>query len=183
MNEGSIARRYAKALLEIAQTQGKVDAFYNEISTLEVALKKSTDLKTVFLDPAFEPSVRKQILEKIVPQFSLSKEVLHFFKLLIDRERIRLLPEILLSYQDQADEVQARVRVEISSPYDLSSAEETRLKETLQKILLKQIILQKKKDASLLGGVLIRVKDVVFDGSLKNSLEKLKHQMMEAPIH
>ncbi len=183
MSEGAIARRYAKALLEIAQSQNKIDAFFDELSSFGLALKNSEDLKTVFSDPAFGHSVRMTISEKIVAQFSISKEVLNFLKLLIEKERIRLLPEILLSYQDQADEVQGRVRVEISSPYDLSAQDEDALKASLQKILSKQVILQKKKDVSLLGGVLIRVKDIVFDGSLKNSLQKLKHQMMEAPIH
>ncbi len=182
MSAGSIGRRYSKALLDLAKEQNKSDDFLNQLLTLQTLLKSSQDISFLLVDPAFQASERKKVFEIIAQKLSLSESVQNFLKLLIDRERICFFDEIVSSYQEQADDLLKRVRVKIKSAIALNNEDEKRLKKVLEKLTGKEAILDVETDATLLGGIVIKVRDMVFDGSLKNALHRLKENMLSVGV-
>ncbi len=182
MIAGSIGRRYAKALLDLAREQNKVDNYLNQLSTVQNLLNSSQDISFLLKDPAFEASDRKKVFETLSNKLSLDASLVNFLKLLIDRERIAFFDDILTSYQEQSDDLLKRVRVKVKTAEALNKEEESRLKKVVEKLTSKEAILDIETDSQLLGGVVIKVRDMVFDGSLKNALHQLKEDMMGASV-
>ncbi len=182
MIAGSIGRRYAKALLDAAHAKNKVEDFLGQLLSVQALLKTSEALAFLLTDPTFEASDRKKVLHILGEKLSLDVYLQNFLKLLIDHERSVFFDDIVRAYQEQADDLLNRVRVKIKSVGKLNSQEEARLKKIVEKITGKQVLLEAESDAQLLGGVVIKIRDMVFDGSLKNALHQLKEDMMSAGV-
>ncbi len=183
MSEGSISRRWAKAFLQIAKQENKVDAFLLEIEGFASVLKTSAPLWHLMIDPAFDSRERKDGLKAISTQLSLSPSTVHFLSFLIERDRISLFPEILIAYREMADEVLGRVQVEVRVADDaLTAAAQEKLKSVLKKVSGREPVLQIVHDANLLGGMVLKIEDTVYDGSVRSSLEQIKEKMMRASV-
>lgn len=178
MIAGSIGRRYAKALLDVAREQNKADDLFNQLISIQELFQSSEALNILLTDPAFSASERKKVLDIFAQKLSLDTILQNFLKLLIDRERMSFFDAIVLSYQEQSDDLLQRVRVQIKSVGDLSHEEESRLKKIVEKMTGKQALLEMQTDPTLLGGVVIKIRDMVFDGSLKNALNQIKENML-----
>jgi len=182
MIAGSIGRRYAKALLDLGREQSKTDEYLGQLLSVQAALNSSQDMNYLLNDPAFEAADRKKVFGILAQKLSLSEALTNFLKLLIDRERIGFFDEIVASYREQADDLMNRVRVQVKSANPLNAEEEGRLKKILEKITGKQALVESQTDEKLLGGVVIKVRDMVFDGSLINALQQLKENMLGSAV-
>ncbi len=182
MIAGSIGRRYAKALLEIAKEQNQVDEYLSQLELFEESLKNSSELHFLLFDPAFEISSRKKVLDSVVKKMQLSTTVHNFLNLLIDHGRINFFRDILLSYRDLADEVLNRVHVQVTVPNKIPEEIMQVLKEKLEKATKRNVILEIFSNPDLLGGMVLKVKNEVFDSSIQTALAQLKEKMSQAPI-
>lgn len=182
MSAGSIGRRYSKAILDLAIEQKKVDEFLNQLKSIQTLLQSSKDISFLLIDPAFQVSERKKVFEIIAEKLSLHDSLKNFLKLLIDRERIAFFDDIVSSFQEQSDDFMKRVRVTIKTSTPLNSEEEKHLKSVLEKLTGKEAILEIKTDETLLGGLVVKVRDMVFDGSLKNTLHQIKESMLSVGV-
>ncbi len=182
MKGGAIGRRYAKAFLDLAQAQNKVDESLCELETVEKVFSGCPEFQFLMTDPAFGTSERKKAVEALAPKLQLSPLMLNFLKILIDRERIIYFSEILLSYRDQADAALGRVRVQVTVQGDLEEASKEPLKKALEKLSQQQVILEVKTDPQILGGMIIQMKDLVLNGSAKSNLERIKEKMLQASV-
>ncbi|MBL7685997.1 MAG: ATP synthase F1 subunit delta [Deltaproteobacteria bacterium] len=180
---GSMGRRYAKALLDLNSSQAKSDEVLLELQNFEQAYVQSPDLQDLMTNPAFDSKMRKQVLEKLGSQFGFSSETQQFLKLLVDRDRLVFIQDIVRAYRELADEKLGRVRIYIESPTDLPNEAQDRLKNVLEKMTKKKVILHTQVNSELLGGVLIRIQDTVYDGSLRSALNQMKEKMMRAAVH
>lgn len=182
MIAGSIGRRYAKALLEIGKKQNQVDDYLKQLELFNESLKTSTDLHFLLFDPAFETTSRKKVLNSIAKKMQIAPTVHHFLNLLIDHGRINFFNDILISYRDLADEVLKRVHVEVKVAGELSEEAIHQLKDKLEKSTQRKVILEVSSDSNLLGGIVLKIKNEVFDGSIKTALAQLKEKMSQAAI-
>lgn len=182
MIAGSIGRRYARALLDLANDQGKADEFLKQLLSIQSVLQSSQDISFLLNDPAFEASQRKKVFLTLAPKLGLADPVKNFLNLLIDRERIGFFNDIVSSYQELADDLLKRVRVQVKSASPLDEPSQERLKKLVEKITGKQAFLETQTQSDLMGGVVIKVRDMVFDGSLKNALHQLKEDMLSSNI-
>ncbi len=182
MSIGSLGRRWARAFLLVAIEQRKIDAYLNELALFDQALRCSRELKIFMTDQAFEAHERKAALEKLVQPLGLSLSTQHFLSLLIDRERMAFFSDIFLSFRDQADEALNRVRVQVKVQSALEESSQVHLRSVLEKMTEKNVILQIAVDPSILGGIVIRIADQVFDGSVKTTLVHMQEKMRHAVI-
>jgi F-type H+-transporting ATPase subunit delta len=173
---GSAARRYAKALLLIAQQQGNNDALSAEIDRLAQTYDKNAELKRALMNPAFSLTQRQAVLDEVSRKLVLSKPVADFARLLLARGRIGQLPLIARHYRTMVDELMGRVRAKVTSATPLDFVTETRIKAALGRTTGKNVILEKQEDPSLLGGVVTQVGDMLYDGSLRTQLEQLRQR-------
>jgi F-type H+-transporting ATPase subunit delta len=173
---GSAARRYAKALLLIAQQHGNPDVFNTEVERLTQAYEKSPELKRVLQNPAFSLSQRQAVLDEISRKLVLSKPVHDFARLLLARGRIPQLPLIARHLRQMIDEQMGRVRASVTSAKPLDFSVETRIRSALARATGKNVLLEKHVDPSLLGGVVTQVGDLLYDGSVRTQLELLRQR-------
>ncbi len=172
-----VAKRYAKALLEIGREDGKYEQYGRELADMASLFVEAPDLPTALGNPGFPFDGRRSLLAAILQKAGLSPIVSNFFRLLMDRGRIGEVPGIHAVYQRLLDEVKGITRAEVSSAQALSQAQIEQLAATLKKVAGREVKLEVKEDSSLIGGVVSRIGDLVLDGSVKTQLANLKDSL------
>lgn len=170
----SISLRYARALHEVASADGLADQVLSELEKLSVAIDASDEFRTLLDSPMFSRKQRRGVLETFGKEQKFSEVTLNFLRVCADRDRGGQLTHIARVYRDIADEAAGRVRASVSTPYPLSKDEQKQLTAALARATGKTIELQTSEDPSLLGGIVAKVGNRLFDGSLKTQLELLR---------
>lgn len=178
MSTGTLARRYAKALLELAEESGQVEATGEQLAALAEAWEVSAELRETFENPAVMASQRRDLLGQLAQKLGLSPHVRNMALLLSDRRRMRFFPAVAAAFQELAERKAGRVRAEVVTAAPMPDAYYQELQKALESVTGKQVTLQKKEDPSLIGGVVTRVGDKVFDGSLRARLSELREELM-----
>ena len=177
MIEGSLSRRYTKALFQLAREAGQEEKIGQEIESFLGAYTGS-QLQKVLTNPAFGIDSRKRILIEVSNQLQLSILAIHFLLLLLERDRLNYLPSIATRYQHLLNEARGRTEAKVVSPGSLDSVMVDRLREVLHRISGKEIVLQQETDPGLIGGVLVEFEGKVYDGSVRTQLEKMKQRIV-----
>lgn len=175
---GSIARRYAKALMAIGIDTKKYEIFGKELEKFGGMLDNK-ELQDVLENPSIAMSKRKAIVEALIKRLHPSQTVRNFVLLLMDRNRITALPSICREYQMLADAHAGRMRATVTSAQKLDLAMVSRLKAALEKKTGKKIILEQTTDPDLIGGVVTQLGSTVFDGSIRTSLEQMRQNLLQ----
>jgi F-type H+-transporting ATPase subunit delta len=179
MPSGSIARRYARALMSLGVEDGTYEAIGRQVAVLARAMKTSTELAETLSNPVFPRADRRKVIQALLERAQASKTVGSFVLLLLDRERIAVLPDISRELDRMIDERAGRVAAEVVSAQPLTDTQLARLKGALEKMSGKQVQISKREDPGLLGGVVAKVGDVVYDGSLRTQLEQMRSRLVE----
>jgi len=175
---GSIARRYAKALLAIGIDNKQFERFGKELDSFTRLLLSSKELRDVLSDPSKKQSTRRAVVEALIKKMRPSPTIQSALLLLMDRGRMEYVPAIAREYQAMADKHAGRVRATVSSATKLDLGTVTRLKKALEKKTGKQVILEQNVDPDLIGGVVAQVGSLVFDGSIRTSLEQMRQSLL-----
>jgi F-type H+-transporting ATPase subunit delta len=177
MSSGSLSRRYAKALMEIGTEDGSYQRIGQDVEGLAKAIKTSEELSSILSNPVFPRSEREKIILAILQRLGASTTVTNFSKLLLDRERISAIPGISRALNDMIDEKAGQIIAEVLTAAPLTSSQQAELKTTLESLSGKKVQIEIKEDKSLLGGVIAKVGDLVYDGSLRTQLQEIQRSL------
>ncbi len=169
-----IARRYAKALIEIGSETGTLDALVGEFASAAEAYSASTELRAAVENPLIPIASKKAIVAEVCDKLTVSPTTKNTLLLLVDRRRMRVLPGIAQVLKEMNDLKKGMLRAEVISAAPLSDAYYQRLHAQLEKMTGKKIALDKRTDASLLAGVVTRIGDTIYDGSLLSRLREMR---------
>jgi F-type H+-transporting ATPase subunit delta len=178
MIAGSLARRYARALLDIGIAKGSYEQLGKDIDELAALYSGSRDLTEALTNPVFPMARRRAVLEAILERAGVSPVTRNFVLLLLDRERIPYLPAIGRELRAMVDERAGRVRALVTSARPLTADNVATIQAALEKVSGKKVLLEKKEDPTLLGGVVAKVGDVVYDGSVRTQLEMMRERFL-----
>jgi len=178
MIAGSLARRYARALLDIGIAKGNFVDLGIEADELATLYSGSRDLTEALTNPVFAPSKRREVLEAVLEHTKASPVMRNFVLLLHERERIPYLPAIARELRTMVDERAGRVRATVTSVKALTPEQATQVQTALEKLSKKKVILDKKEDPDLIGGLVAKVGDVVYDGSIRTQLESMRERFL-----
>ena len=173
----TIARKHAKALLEVGLQEGNYETLGQDLNKIADLLKESKELRIALWNPAFLKPTRKAIARKVGERLGLAATTVKFIELLIHRKRIDHFSMITKTYRDLGDEVAGRTRVTLATPLELPPGLAQEVKSLIEAMTGKEVILSIEKDPSLIGGVLMKNGNVVYDGSLKAQIAKLKRDL------
>lgn len=173
MIEGSLSRRYTKALFELALAERREDEVGQEIDRFLTAYSGSS-LPAVLNNPAFPLGSRKNIVIGVSRGLQLSPLAVHFLSLLLERDRLSYLSSVASRYRRLLDEKKGRVETVVVAPDPLAAAALERMREALGKVSGKEVVLQQESDPGLIGGVVIQLEGKVYDGSVRTQIEKMR---------
>ncbi|MHB1844655.1 MAG: ATP synthase F1 subunit delta [Deltaproteobacteria bacterium] len=176
----SIARRYARALLEACPDGAKADQAVGELSRLRAALDESTDLRNVLFNPAFERAQRHALVDALAKPLSLGPLTQNLAHLLVDRSRFHFVGGIARAFQELADERAGRSRASVVSASPLPPELAPRLERALSAAVSRNVTVEARVDPSLLGGVVAQVGSLLFDGSVKTQLDGLRRELKQS---
>lgn len=179
MKGNVVARRYAGALFALGKEKGPQDleAYGRDLTALAEALRNSPDLMRVFRNPIFSAEEKKEVVARLLAALEISPMVRNFCLLLTDKGRLALLPEIAAVFAALLDVEKGLVRGELVTAVALNQARQDELKATLERQTARKLVLEFSSDASILGGVMLKVGDLVMDASLRSQLNTLKETM------
>jgi F-type H+-transporting ATPase subunit delta len=174
-----IAKRYSKAFFAIAAEEARYEEYYNELKIFSSLLEQNDNLKGFFINPIFAQSDKAAVLKEVLKKIKVSPMAANFFMLLVDKRRIGALQEIEACYQDYMDTVLGKVRVQVKSAYKLSDDMMAQVKAKMEEITGKTVEMEAERDTSLLGGIVVKVGDTLYDGSVKTQLSNIRELLRE----
>ena len=176
MIEGRLARRYTNALFQLAKDAGQEEAIGQQIEVFHKAYSGS-DLATLLTNPAFDVATRKRIQIQVGNAQGLAVLTIHFLSLLLERDRLSHLPDIVSCYRRLLNEAKGRVEAKVVSANALDPQLAERLRDQLRGVSGKDVVLQQEIDTTLLGGMTVELEGTVYDGSIRSQLEKLRQRI------
>lgn len=177
MSLETVAARYAQALLEIGAETGQSQPIADQITSLADAWQQNDELRAALQSPLFSERDRESVLDAICARLGVSPVVVNTLKLLAQRRRLAILPAMARTLRRLSDDRAGLVRAEVASARALPEDYVRRMQGELEKMTGKKVVLERKVDPSLIGGVVTRVGDIVIDGSIKSRLDDLKSHL------
>lgn len=174
MSTNAIAKRYAKALVQLGSETGSVEAFNGELKGFSRLLTENGQISVVLDNPAYGFESKSAILKELVAKAGVSPMVSNLLMLLLERGRLSVLPQIAQNYGAYADELSGVVRATLTSALPLEEAQIEETRAALTKSTGKKVVLDVKVDPALIGGVVTKIGDKVFDGSVRTQLARIQ---------
>lgn len=169
---GRVDRRYASALYVAASQTGNVDRVAEDLSLVRRTIQENQQLRNLLLERVTPDATKKRVLQKLFgPHLDLV--TLRFLDLVVDKRRESVLETVEFAFRKIAEEKQGVQKALVTSAIPLTDSDKARTVAVLEKMTGKRVLLEEKIDPSIIGGLVVRVGDRVFDGSLKGSLEQL----------
>lgn len=164
---------YAKALLGFGQQSGKLDELMEELSGVTDAVNKLPKLKAALESPRIDVASKHGLIEKA---FSgrISKEMLNFLKIVSSKSRLDCLGAIQTSAEAMHDEMAGRVQATLTTAEPIEDSLRDQVASKLSKSLGKKVSLKSTVDPSIIGGMVVRVGDTVYDSSVVSQLEQVR---------
>ncbi len=173
-----VSRRYARALRDIGVGDGNLDELVADVAKVAAVYEGSVELRASVDSPLVPQATKKAILTDLCDKLAVSKTAKNAMLLLGDRRRLKLVPEIATLLREMSDARKGIVRAEVTTAVALGDAFYQKLQATLEKLTSKRVVLDKKHDPALIGGVVLRIGDLVLDSSLKTRLTGLKQALL-----
>jgi F-type H+-transporting ATPase subunit delta len=171
------ARRYAKALYDVAREAGAAEAIGHEMEQVAAIGSGDPAARGVLTRPWIKPADRRAVAGAIARKVGARKLVQDFAGLVAERGRADHLLEIVAAYQTLVDTELGRARAQVRTAVALTDGEKRELSGKLEHALGKRIILEEQVDATLLGGFIAQVGSLIFDGSLDGQLARMRQRL------
>lgn len=185
MMNPTIARRYAQALYQEAQQQSRVEQVDADVALIRETLDGSRELVRLFESPIVAREKKEAVVRSLFAA-RVDQLTMEFLAMLIEKKREGLFPAVVRAYHALRDAQQGIVEAKARVASPLGEAEEKQLIGALERLSGKQVRLAVEHDPALVGGLVVRVGDTVYDGSVRHQLRSLRAQLTKgrlAPIN
>lgn len=174
---GAVAQRYAAALADVALEQKSAERVLRDLGAFVDMFFSSADLRNFLESPAVNREVKQKALEIIAAKMSVDPAVRNFVALIVDNRRTEMLREIQQAFGSELNARLGIAEAEVTSARELSGAEKKELTAALERRTGKKIEAKFQEDKALLGGAVVRVGSTIFDGSVREQLNRLREQL------
>jgi F-type H+-transporting ATPase subunit delta len=174
-----ITKRYTRALFELATEAQKVEAVGRDLAALQELLAADASLRDALMSPVLTRDAKAQILDTVIEASGLDSLVGHFLHILLEARKLPLVPDIVAAFGALADQATGKIRGVAVTPMPLDDADTQALAAALSQALKKEVLLDAQIDPTLRGGVVARVGNLVFDGSLRTQLMRMRETLIK----
>ena len=173
-----IARVYGDALFGVAKEEGKLDEIRSDLGEFADALDAESELRLFFFSPYFSSQEKREGIERAVS--GASDELVNFLKLLAEKHRMPAIFRIRSYFDDLWAEENKRLEVRVTSAVELDRSVVERIGSEIERKTSMEIDLEADVDEDILGGLVLRVGNMVLDASLRAKLNKLRREVARA---
>lgn len=170
-----LARVYAKALMDLSVERNQLEAVHGELGQIKTVLEAAPDLDRALRNPVIKDTQKRDVFALIFKE-SLSELTLRFADLVIRHGRGNKLESIIAAFEQAYLQHKGIRSAVVTTAYELSASEEKAIKEKLAQLSGQQIQLHKKIDQNLIGGMILRMDDRQYNGSVAAELHRLRRE-------
>jgi len=175
MADGSLARRYARALLSIGQEGGLLDTLSTDLHGVQSVLDLGAgELRSALSNPGITLAERRAALEAVLGKLDLNANSGNFLRLLLDKGRFFALDDIIREFGVLSDEIAGRVRATVTTAKPLTKALSAKVAKSLEDATGKTVEVTYEVDADVIGGLVAKVGDTVYDAPIRSRLIELQ---------
>ena len=176
MSQGVIARRYAKALINLAEKD--LENTGKSLTALAGVFSNSTELSEVLSDTKVSSQIKQNVLKKILKKIKVSKLVDTFIRYLLAKRRIVLLPNIERAFNLFLQEKLGRIEAGITVAQEISEVTVGKLEKSISRYSGKKVTVNINIDPAIIGGIVTRIGSVVIDGSIHTQLNQIRQSII-----
>ena len=173
-----LARVYARSLFEVAQEHDLLDEIREQLNQFADELEGNADLQVFFFSPYFSSQEKKDGLEKAIE--GADERFLRFLGLLAERHRLPVIYRIRREYERLWAEENKLLSVSVTSAVELDKKTLNGIGKQIEEQTGRTVELSSEVDPDVLGGIVLRVGNMVLDASVRNRLERLRKQVATA---
>jgi F-type H+-transporting ATPase subunit delta len=177
MTNRSSAGRYARALLDVSRKEADPEAVGRELEAFVALVDGHEGLARVLVNPAVPVQRKSALVKDLLARLPVSPVLGKLLGLLAARDRLVLLPDLRDDYRRRLMDLMNVVQAEVSSAVPLSAAAVEAIRRAIAERTGRTVALEARVDPALIGGVVTRIGSVVYDGSVRRQLEKMKEAL------
>lgn len=181
VEDGTLEGRYATALF--MASSDRLDKVYGDLSALRDMMSSSKEFKLMVDSPGIDPNDKIKAIEAVAGSAGIDGSVVNFMKVLIENKRLGLLPRMIDLYETFYRAEKGLVPCTVTSAKDLSSSEQSQVQAAMQKRAGADatLIMDFTTNPLILGGLVVKLGEAVYDNSVATRLERLQTQLL-APL-
>jgi F-type H+-transporting ATPase subunit delta len=180
MNQGTVAGRYAKALLELGQESGTLEELVAAISRFADAYETSRELRRDLSNPTIPASERQGVIRALAARLAVPDLGLRGLLLIAKRRRLSALPEIARRLTALHDEKSGILRGHVVTAAQMSEEYFAGLSASIGRAAKKRVLLTHAVDTALIGGAILRLGDATIDVSIRGRLGEMQRNLLQA---
>ena len=173
------ARRYAKALFELANEGKSLKTVESQVDELAGAIEGSDELSSFIASPLASREVAENVISSIAKKAKFHDLLTNTLKVMVQKGRMSLIPEMIVAFRELAAQARDELVAEVISAKALTKAQEKKLADTLKAKMGKAVAIENIIDESLIGGLVVKMGSIMIDSSVKGKLSKLHNVMKE----
>jgi F-type H+-transporting ATPase subunit delta len=174
--DAKAARRYARALLDVARER-QDEGLRADLERLAALFSSHAELRHVLLHPSLPLEKKRAVVRALWGQGKPSELLLRLVDLLVARDRLELLPLIAQDYGRLWNTQRGVVEAEAVSARELGEDEASGVSAAVARATGRRVELKRRVDASLMGGLLLRMEGRIYDGSVRGRLRALRARL------
>jgi F-type H+-transporting ATPase subunit delta len=180
LSEAQVTRVYAKGLFAAADEAGSIDRVNTDLRSFVDALGESAALRNVLFDPQIDTAAKLRVVGGLTE--GADKLLANTLKLLVQKGRVGALTGLADEYEQLVGARERTVRLEVTSAIELKPATAKALVARVLWATGRRVALSTRTDASILGGLVLRIDDVIIDGSLRSRFGQLRQRLLSAEV-
>ena len=173
-----VARRYAKALIDLARRDGIVAEIAEQLRQHRDLFRDNANLQLTLNNPGVAVERKRRVLHAILDRTQPGPLVRRFILLLLDKDRLDQFDWICIHYERMANEYLGRLTAHVTTAIELDTDQYQAVKEKVATATRKDVHLEIHVDPAILGGMIVRINHTVLDGSLQGQLERLRQELV-----
>ena len=178
MSQGMIARRYAKALVNLAENEKDLDNTGTHLNSITEVYKENSELRQVLSDTKVSPGIKLEILKDVLSKIKVSRLVDTFSRYLLAKRRIDFLPDIERAFNLLLQEKLGRIEAKVTTASELPKDTVKKLVDAISSYSGKEIEVNVTIDPSIIGGIVTRIGSTVIDGSIQTYLNQIRQSII-----
>ena len=175
-----VSGRYATALFELTRDEKCIDAVKADLDRFEAMLADSADLKRLVRSPVFSAEAQSKALAAVLDRAGITGLSAKFLKVLTANRRLFAVADVIRAFRALVANFKGEATADVTVAETLSDKNLDALKTALKSVTGKDVAFNVKVDASIIGGLVVKLGSRMVDSSLRTKLNSIKHAMKEA---